>query len=81
MASCQLSRIQIWLEHLLTPLSKLYGHFEYIKDSTDFLVHLDKVKEKAVNEEWDWDNIVLFSVDIKALYSSVKFEYLEMALF
>ena len=80
MASCQLSRIQIWLEHLLTPLSKLYGHFEYIKDSTDFLVHLENVKEKAVNEQWDWNNIVLFSVDIKALYPSVKFEYLELAL-
>ena len=46
MASCQLSRIQIWLEHLLAPLSKLYGHFEYIKDITDFLVHLDKVKKR-----------------------------------
>ena len=80
MASCQLSRIQIWLEHLLTPLSKRYGISEYIKDSTDFLVHLEEVKGKAINEDWDWDNMVLFSVDIKALYPSVKFEYLELAL-
>ena len=80
MASCQLSRIQIWLEHLLTQLSKLYGSFEYIKDSTDFLVHLENVKTNAVNEEWDWNNMVLFSVDVKALYPSVKFEYLALAL-
>ena len=61
-------------------MSKLYGISEYIKDKTDFLVHLEDVKGKAINEDWDWDNMVLFSVDIKALYPSVKFEYLELAL-
>ena len=29
MASCQMSRVQSWVEHLLTPFSKEYGVFEY----------------------------------------------------
>ena len=80
MSSCQLSRAQIWLEHLLTPLSIIYGASEHIKDSSDFLKHLEDIKEAGRNEEWDWDNMVLFSVDIKALYPSIKFEFLVLAL-
>ena len=80
MASCQLSRVQIWLEHFLTPLSKHYGNFEYIKDSGEFLLNLENIKVKALNEQWDWEGMVLFSVDVKALYPSVKFEYLVLAL-
>ena len=80
MSSCQLSRTQIWLEHLLTPLSITYGAFEHIKDSSDFLKHLENVKETGQNQGWDWDNMVLFSVDIKALYPSIKFEFLVLAL-
>ena len=80
MSSCQLSRVQIWLEQLLTPLSKYYGSFEYIKDSGYFLLNLRNVKEKALNDRWHWNNMVLFTVDVKALYPSVKFEYLILAL-
>ena len=80
MANCQLSRVQIWLEHFLTPLSKLYGKFEYIKDTTDFLAEIEKVKIKARSENWDWNYHTLFAVDVKALYPSVKFEHLQKAL-
>ena len=42
MSSCQMSRVQAWLESFLTPLSKIYGSFEYTKDSNDILVELMK---------------------------------------
>ena len=74
MALSQLCRLQIWLEHLLSPLSRLYGSFECIRDSTDFMFHLENVKTKAINEDWDWNKMIVFPVDIKALYPSVKFE-------
>ena len=80
MRNCQLSRIQAWLEHFLTPLAQLYGNFEYIKDSNDFLFELEKVKCDAINEHWDWEEHILFTIDVKALYPSVKFEYLIKAL-
>ena len=35
---------------------------------------------KAVNDNWNWDDMVLFTIDVKALYPSVKFEYLCLAL-
>ena len=33
MSSCQMTRVQAWLENFLTPLSRLYGDFEYTNDS------------------------------------------------
>ena len=78
---CQLSRVQIWLENLLKPLSLLYGSFEYIKDSIDYLFHVEKLKERAAAENWGWNNYVLFNIDVKALYPSVKFKHLEKALY
>jgi len=80
MSSCQLTRIQIWLEHLLTPLAKFYGDFEFIKDSNDFLLKLEDVKKIALEEVWEWNNYTLFTVDVKALYPSVKFDNLIIAL-
>ncbi len=80
MSSCQLTRIQIWLEHLLTPLAKFYGNFEFIKDSNDFLLKLEEVKKIAEEEMWDWSNYILFTVDVKTLYPSVKFNNLVIAL-
>ena len=80
MGNCQLSRVQIWLEHFLTPLSTLYGKFEYIKDTSDFLIEIEKLKEKASSENWNWDHYLLFTIDVKSLYPSVKFEHLRTAL-
>ena len=68
------------VEHLLTPLSIFYGNFEFIKDSGGFLAHLDNIKMKAINDNWNWDDMVLFIIDVKALCPSVKFEYLCLAL-
>ena len=45
MTSCQMSRVQTWLEGFLTPLSKLYGNFEYTKDSTDILIGFDQLNQ------------------------------------
>ena len=60
MTSCQMSRVQTWLEGFLTPLSKLYGNFEYTKDSTDILI--------GTEESWDFNDITLFEIDVQALY-------------
>ena len=73
MSNCQLSRVQCWLETFLTPLAKLYGDFEYIKDSTDMLQHIETTKNLG---NINWDDVVLFTIDVKALYPSIKFPYL-----
>ena len=80
MSSCQLTRTQVWLEHLLTLLAIFYGKFEFIKDSNDFLIKLEEVKKIAAEERWDWSKYILFTVDVKALYPSVKFDKLVIAL-
>ena len=74
MANCQMSRVQRFLETILSPISKLYGSFEYIKDSTDFLIKLETMKS------WDWKKIILFTVDVKALYPSVRINDVEKSL-
>ena len=80
MKSCQLSRLQAWLEGFLTPLAKQYGKFEFIIDSNDALYEIEELKLKALSENWDWDNILLFTLDVKALYPSVKLNHLHKAL-
>ena len=80
MASCQMYRVQAWLEHFLTPLSRYYGSFEYINDTNDMLVEIENVKVIAQQEQWNWDNLTIFTVDVKALYPSIQFRYLEKAL-
>ena len=80
MGSCQLNRLQVWLENFLNPLSVLYGSFEFLKDSTDFLCHIEELKKKASEEHWNWKDYVLFTVDVKALYPSVKFNSLKLSL-
>ena len=79
-ACCQMFGIQCWLECFLTPLAIRYGNFEYIKNSNDMLVKIEEVKSTAVEEMWDWDMITLFTIDVKAFYPSVKFEFLEIVL-
>ena len=77
MSNCQLSRVQCWLETFLTPLAKLYGDFEYIKDSTDMLQHIETTKKNLQEAgDNDWDDKILFTIDVRALYPSVKFPYL-----
>ena len=76
MGNCQMSRVQCWLEHLLTPLSVRYGAFEYLKDSSMLLECLESVK----NRHRSFDDFVLFSVDVKALYPSVRLDLLREAL-
>ena len=80
MSSCQLSRIQAWLESFLTPLSKIYGEFEYTKDSTDILIDFEKINQKSASENWNLDDILMFGIDVQALYPSIQFEHLETAL-
>ena len=81
MGSCQLSRVQVWLEHFLNPLSIQYGSFEYIKDTNDYLLSIEDIKLKSIAENWHWKNIILFTIDVKALYPSVRFVHLRNALF
>ena len=56
----------------------MYGSFEYIKDSGDFLRSLEVLKTSA--KQWDWEDTIIFTIDVKALYPSVKFEHLRKAL-
>ena len=80
MGSCQLSRIQSWLENMLTPFSKEYGAFEYTKDTSTILECIQDTNDKIIQEHWDLNKAILFSIDVKALYPSVKLEYLKKAL-
>ena len=80
MSCCQMSRVQAWLEAFLTPLSKLYGKFEYTKDSTDILIDFQNLNEVAGKEKWNFNDLLLFGIDVQALYPSVKFDYLREAL-
>ena len=80
MSSCQLSRAQVWLESFLSPLARQYGSFEYLKDSNDYLLCIYDTKNVAKAQHWVWDNHVLFTIDVKALYPSVKFVHLQKAL-
>ena len=80
MSSCQMSRVQAWLEAFLSPLSQMYGSFEYTKDSNDILIDFLNINHTAENESWDFSDITLFGIDVQALYPSVKFQYLKLAL-
>ena len=80
MSSCQLSRVQSWLEAFLTPLSKKFGVFEYTKDTYSILENIAAINQQAVDNNWNLDRSMLFSIDVKALYPSVKLEHLKTAL-
>ena len=73
MSCCQLSRVQSWLESFLTPIAKMYGSFEYIKDSTDMLRNIEAIKNE---QNLDWNDTVLYTIDVKSLYPSIKFTHL-----
>ena len=75
-----MSRVQAWLESFLTPLSKIYGEFEYTKDSTDILIDFEKKNDIAQRENWNFDDILLFGIDVQALYPSILFLYLQKSL-
>ena len=68
MSSCQMSRVQAWLESFLTPLSQMYGEFECTEDSTDILIDFEKKNEIAQRENWNFDDILLFGIDVQALF-------------
>ena len=80
MGACQLTRVQIWLEHFLSPLSIEYGAFEYIKDTNDYLLAIEEMKTKAEVDCLNLNNVIVFTMDVKALYPSVKFEHLRSAI-
>ena len=80
MSSCQMSRVQKWLETFLSPLCKCYGSFEYVKDTNDILLEIENVNELSRVEDWNWEDVLLFTVDVKALYPSINIELLKTAL-
>ena len=80
MSSCQLTLVQSWLEHFLTPLAKQFGLFEYTKDTSSILNNIDKLNQTIDKKHWDLSSMTLFSIDVKALYPSVKFNHLKKAL-
>ena len=71
MGSCQLSRLQSWLEHFLTPFSREYGIFEYTKDTTTILQCIQNTNKDIDEQHWNLQQAILFSIDVKALYPSV----------
>ena len=80
MGNCQMTRVQAWLEHFLTPLSQEFGFFEYTKDSNSVLREISNLNKKVELEHYDINNMLMFSIDVKALYPSVKFLHLQVAL-
>ena len=80
MGNCQMTRVQAWLEHFLTPLSQEFVFFEYTKDSTSVLQKISNLNKKIDSEHYDINSMLLFSIDVKALYPSVKFCHLRVAL-
>ena len=80
MGNCQMTRVQAWLEHFLTPLSQEFGFFEYTKDSTSVLQKISNLNKKIDSEHYDINSMLLFSIDVKALYPSIKFCHLRVAL-
>ena len=53
MGSCQLTRIQSWLENLLTPFSQEYGIFKYTKDTNTILQSIQTLNDEIRKEHWD----------------------------
>ena len=56
-------------------MSKKFGSYEYLKDTNDILIKIDEVNKQAKLENWNLKELVLFTIDVKALYPSVKFKY------
>jgi len=79
MGNCQMTRVQAWLEHFLTPLSQEFGFYEYTKDSSSILQEISGLNKKIDGEHYDINGMLLFSVDVKALYPSIKFCHLRTA--
>ena len=38
------------------------------------------IRVLSQNENWDWENVTIFTIDVKALYTSIKFEFMKKAL-
>ena len=46
----------------------------------DILIDFDRINQVAELENWDFSDIILVGIDVQALYPSVVFEYLKLAL-
>ena len=68
MSGSAVSTKYILCDIILKPLAV---SFEYLKDSNDYLVLIETIKEISAIGNWDWRNIILFIVDVKALYPFV----------
>ena len=44
------------------------------------MFHIETIKETSASENWDWSNVILFTVDVKALYPSICYEFLAKAI-
>lgn len=45
------------------------------------MIDFSKLNKVAEDENWDFNDIILFGIDVQALYPSVKFQYLKLALY
>ena len=65
----------------LSPLAKLYGEFEPVRDSTDMLQHIELTNTLIRSRNTtNLEDIIIFTIDVKELYPSVKFTDLFDAL-
>ena len=69
-------RSSLFVDSILTPVSIKYCGKEYIKDTPDFLVKLADPNVDLSNPQL----VQLFTLDVKALYPSIKPEYLPFAI-
>ena len=44
------------------------------------LIDFERLNQVATNESWEFEDLTLFGIDVQALYPSVKFEFLRLAL-
>ena len=68
-------RLSVYLDTVLSPISKQFCGKEYIKDTPDFLRKLDSHKDKLCAP-----GTSLFSLDVKALYPSINPKFLPNAV-
>ena len=69
-------RLGLFLDALLKPVVKIYCQGELIKDSTDFLVELQKLEQSGASKSMKY----VGTLDVNALYPSIRVDLAIRAL-
>ena len=69
-------RLGLFLDSLLKPIVQQYCHGEVIKDSTDFLIELQKMESDGLSRSFNF----VGTLDVDALYPSIRLDLALKAL-